>query len=269
MKTLMFCVNYNSYLELDNYLQSIKKAYEYYKDKNELAIVVTDNSKNTKKIKIDYPFDVQQIITGKNLGYFGGISYAIKHNTNRLLEFDYVIFSNVDLIMSESFFSDLYNLNLNEKEIGCIAPTILSLNERQNRNPKVLKRYSIKKLKLLRLMYKFPILYYLYTSIFYSKRRQRMQQRGEGSIYAAHGSFMIFTRRFASFLQEMRYPVFMFGEELFIAENLKKQGLMTYYLPNIIIYDTDHVSTSKMKSNFYFKCNYEALDMLIKEYYDE
>lgn len=80
---------------------------------------------------------------------------------------------------------------------------------------------------------------------------------------------MLFTQAFCDFLQEMNFPTFMFCEELFIAENLRKMGLKTIYKPQLIVNDIDHVSTSKMKSSFYFKCNYESLNMILKEYYSE
>lgn len=65
----------------------------------------------------------------------------------------------------------------------------------------------------------------------------------------------------------MRYPTFLFGEEIFIAENLIRYNLNTQYIKELLIYDSDHESTSKMKKKEYFKCNYNALQTMIKEYY--
>ena len=67
----------------------------------------------------------------------------------------------------------------------------------------------------------------------------------------------------------MDYPCFLFGEEIYLAEHLRKRGLKTYYDPNLKVYDSDHVSTGKMKSKAYYQYNYKSIDMLLKEYFNE
>ena len=266
MKVVIFCVNYNSYDELNTYLESLRDAVKYCK--TELTVVVADNSKIIKEKRSEYEFDLIHINTNGNLGYFGGAIYGIQNCGKELSSYDYIIISNVDLKVDKEFFCQLLCLQTPDS-IGCIAPKIYSIGEKRDRNPKVLERYSLKKLKGLRLMYKYPVLDYIYRIIFFVKRRQRVENSTQEIIYAAHGSFMLFTKQFSSFLQTMKYPVFMFGEEIFIAENLMKNGLKTIYKPELIVWDSDHASTSKMKNSFYYKCNYEAIDMLVKEYFHE
>jgi len=266
MKTIIFCVNYNSYNEAENYLSSLEKAV--VNSDVELTVVVADNSAKVEPIKSDYSFELIHLPTNGNLGYFGGAIYGIRNCNKVLSDYDYCIISNVDLSVSDDFFSILSSISI-DRGVGCIAPQIYSSGENRDRNPKVLERYSAKKLKILRMMYKFPVLDHLYTSILFRKRRQSVENSTKEIIYAAHGSFMLFTKEFSAFLQTMEYPVFMFGEEIFIAEHLRKLDLKTVYNPRLKINDTDHVSTSKMKSAFYYKCNYEAIDMLIKEFFNE
>ena len=266
MKVIIFCVNYNSYDELNAYLESLRDAV---KDcKMELTVIVADNSKIIEELRSGYDFELIHINTNGNLGYFGGAIYGIQNCGKKLSGFDYIIISNVDLQVDKEFFHQLSCLQTTES-IGCIAPRIFSIGENRDRNPKVLERYSLRKLKVLRLMYKFPVLDYLYRTIFFTKRRQHVENSTQEYIYAAHGSFMLFTKQFSGFLQTMKYPVFMFGEEVFIAENLIRNGLKTIYKPELKVWDNDHASTSKMKNSFYYKCNYEAIDMLVKEYFHE
>ena len=266
MKVIIFCVNYNSDKELENYLVSLERALE--NTDVQLTVVVSDNSLNYKKIKQNYGFELYHLKTGKNLGYFGGAIFGIKNCGKNIDDYDYSVISNVDLEVDKNFFKELSTFRADDTT-GCIAPKIYSVGEHRDRNPKVLERYEIRKLQLLRLMYKYPILNYIYTAIFFKKRRARIENCQQDIIYAAHGSFMLFTKQFSSFLSNMEYPVFLFGEELYIAEHLRKRGLKTVYLPNIVVTDKDHASTSKMKSKFYYKCNYEAIDMIIKEFYNE
>ena len=269
MKTIIVCVNYNSYEELDNYIQSIEQAVQKF-GKGEVSVIVVDNSDPIKEYTHNGGVKVLQYKTKQNLGYFGGISYGIKESKENLEDYDFIIISNVDLLMPEDFFEKLYAEQY-VSNIGCIAPSIISKSEGNNRNPKVLYRYSATKLKVLRLLFKYPVLWYTYNKFLHRARRKKVESKKQENqdIYAAHGSFMIFTNKAANFLENMKFPTFMFCEELFVAENLLQKKLRTVYRPSICINDIDHVSTSKMKSKFYFNCNYESLDMILKEYYCE
>lgn len=268
MKSLIICVNYNSYNDLLKYLDSLFEADLCYQEEHSLMVLIADNSNEKQQISKNYSFGLLHSFTGENLGYFGAVTYAIREAQISLSSFDYVIISNVDLIVAWDFFIKLYASNF-EEDVGCIAPYIYSINECIDRNPKILVRTSLKKLKVLKLMYKVPALYYLYTSLLYPIRRTRLQNCKECYIYAPHGSFMIFTKRFANFIQSMQYPIFLFGEEIFIAENLRNNSLKTIYKPEIKVYDSDHVSTRKLKSKVYLNYNYQAVDMLIKDYFCE
>lgn len=267
-KIIFLCVNYNSYDFLNRYLDSINDAFLEVKDKVLLSVCIGDNSLKPQKVYDDYAFDVRHFVSEDNRGYFGGVEYAIKQSNVNLSEFDYIIISNVDLTIDKNFFVELLSADVDEC-VGCIAPSIFSLSDKRDRNPKIISRPSKKKLILQKLLYKYPILDWAYVNFFYAKRRTKLQHHSEGYIYAAHGSFMLFTSKFASFLQTMNYPCFLFGEEIYLAEHLKKQGLKTLYIPKLKVYDSDHVSTSKMKSNAYYQYNYKSIDMLLKELFYE
>lgn len=268
MNIVIYCVNYNSYDSLENYLESINKAYEKVADNVYLQVVVADNSIEKEHPKYAYSFKTLLLDTGSNLGYFGGIEYGIRNSGVSLKDCDYIIISNVDLIIAEGFFENLISRNGSDS-LGCIAPCIFSEADKRDRNPKILERPSRKKLVLQRTLYQFPVLDYIYTHFFYANRRKKVQDYPAGYIYAAHGSFIVFTRKFSSFLETMDYPCFLFGEEIYLAEHLRKRGLKTYYDPNLKVYDSDHVSTGKMKSKAYYQYNYKSIDMLLKEYFNE
>ncbi|MCI8485301.1 MAG: hypothetical protein HFH41_13335 [Lachnospiraceae bacterium] len=269
MKILLICVLYNSYEAFEKYIKSIENALFNSNGQVELDICVVDNSNEPIDIQNNYKnVRVRQIITHDNLGYFGGVKFAINSGNYRLSDYSYYIISNVDLIMDHTFFSELGKINL-DKNIGCVAPSIWSDIEHGDRNPKMIDRTNAKKLKLLRIMYKFPLLHMFYEKAFYLRRRKKVQDQRETYIYAPHGSFMLFTSSFRTFLSVMNYPVFLFGEEIFIAENLRKNHLKTVYQPCLKIYDAEHVSTGTLKSKAYYRYNYEAVDMLLRRYFNE
>ena len=69
-------------------------------------------------------------------------------------------------------------------------------------------------------------------------------------MYGAHGSFMIFTKYYFSKGAHVDYPRFLFGEETFVAEQLRMNGLIIKHVPNIKVFDEEHGSTSKLARKF-------------------
>lgn len=261
-KVLIICVNYNSFNSLERYITSIDNAS---KDVDiQLKVIVSDNSMSRNSLMPQSKFELCHVYTDANLGYLGAVTYAIEQCNIVLSDWDYFIISNVDLELEQSFFKRLIEAEY-DSNVGWIAPAIISRSENKNRNPKIINRYTLKRLNLLAMMYKFPIIHYLYTLLLY--KRQRTSVSNHTQIYAGHGSIMIFTHEFISKYDNIKYPCFLFGEEIFFAEELREHNLQTVYNSSIICYDDDHISTSKMKRRVYYKANYESLKYLISKYY--
>ena len=265
MNILLVAVNYNSYAALDKYLASIKTAFDKVKGECSLSVKIADNS--LEKVTIDdakYPGLNIATYLLDNKGYLGGAQYIINH-CDVIHNFDVVIISNVDLTLSESFFEKLLNADINENT-GWIAPQIYSELENRDRNPKIVARPSKIRIQLLYTMYRYPFLHRLYTHTLY--KRKKFQKHSLGEIFAGHGSFIILTQNFLREYSQINYPVFLFGEESYLGELCRLKGLKVVYNPEIIVYDSEHVSTSKMKSSFYYKCNKEALSFILDNYYE-
>lgn len=264
MKILIVCVNYNSYSELEKYLGSIDMAAMMERD-TMVDVVVVDNSPVKRSIETErYGNILVRVENNDNLGYLGGASSVI--NKIDVNKYDYVAISNVDLTLQNNFFQKLEEIKNNDN-IAWIAPRIYSRTENRDRNPKVLERYSKRRLKLIYYMYKIPVLYYLYMFSAY-KRKKVIVHPEERKIYAGHGSFMLLTNRFLSLVKKIEYPVFLFGEELFIAELCREYGMDVKYTPSVVVNDCEHISTSRMKKSYYFKCNQEAIRYIINKFYE-
>ena len=245
-KIAVFCVSYCSDHERDLYLSTIRNAAQKASNIVDVDVFVSNNTKED------------------NPGYFGAIKRLMQQvDVNN---YDYSIISNVDLMLEEDFFQKLADYICSE-DTGWIAPQIWSNLEERDRNPKVLNRYSLKKLQILRTFYQFPILDTLYTSTFYKKKKYESHQAGQ--IYAGHGSFIILTRRFFELCDKIDYPVFLFCEEIYLAEMCRKAGLKVLYEPSLIVKDTEHASTGRMNHGFYCRCNYEAMQYIIKTFYQQ
>ena len=66
--------------------------------------------------------------------------------------------------------------------------------------------------------------------------------------YAIHGSFMVFNKSFFEKGGTLNYPSFLFGEELFIAETVRKLNLIQCYEPSLKINHNEHATTGVIKS---------------------
>lgn len=119
---------------------------------------------------------------------------------------------------------------------------------------------------MIRLFYRYPILHYLYTKTFYKSKKY--VSKVAGNIYAGHGSFIILTKEYIKRCGIINYPVFLFGEEIYLAEMCRENNFTVSYCPDISVSDKEHVSTGKIRSRLYYRYNYEAINYAIKTFYN-
>ena len=266
MNILISVVTYNSYEQLDLFLRSIIESADNIESLH-VVVHVADNSSYKKSVSIEKSHNVEVFMhLYDNLGYFGGAFKQINELTNSN-KFDYVIISNADIVISKTFFAELIKVHT-PPNTAWIAGKIMSRAENRDRNPKIKKRYSLKKLRLQRLVYRFPILDWIYTNTLYKRKAKQMEEEKQ-DIYAGHGSFIILTTKYFEKYPTTQYPVFLFGEELFLAERIRIAELKVVYEPLLTVFDMEHASTGKMKKSFYYKCNREAIDYILKTFYNE
>lgn len=259
----IYCVNFHSYEYLLHYLVSIDKSAEAVASRTQISVFIADNSSPTQFV--DYEpmhFTLHVVPTGKNMGYFGAIRFAMQQYDPT--DFDYSILSNVDVVLSDHFFSSLLNVHTSPQR-AWIAPSILSQTQHFDFNPQALNRYSYKKMRLLRLMFKYPVLLRLKQKLLHMYHDVKVSQ--PATIYAGHGSFIILTNIFFVKCGIIDYPVFLYGEEIYLAETCRKNNLLVEYAPSIKVFDIGRVSTGQIPSKTYCKYNYQAINFIIKQFY--
>ena len=178
-----------------------------------------------------------------NPGYFGAVK-KLMQDVN-VAEYDYAIVSNVDLTLAEDFFINLAAYDCPE-DTGWIAPRIWSQLEGRDRNPQRLARPTRRKMQILKAFYQYPLL---------------------DTIYAGHGSLIILTKKYLQKCGKIDYPMFLFCEELFLAENCRQAGLAVRYEPSIQVNDKEHVSIGKMPHSVYCQYNLKAMNYIIKKFF--
>jgi len=280
IRVCILCVCYNSYTEALYYISSINSKINA--DEVDLDLFFIDNSSEVDDIAVEelksktYNFNLNYV-KNQNIGYFPSAAAVVEKLAICLKSYDYTIISNVDLSVSDDFFSNLQELNITES-VGAIAPTIYSKALDVDRNPKIYKKPSFLKLNLLRFLFRAPLTHLLLKLInqYRLKLRQYLKLNvskinhsnvsNNVKIYAGHGSFLILTKNLCASLGNLNYPVFLFGEEIYIGETCIRFGLDVVFNPKLVIYDSEHVSTGLMQSSEYRKFNADALDYILKTY---
>lgn len=264
----IFCVTYNSYRELNTYYKSLQESIAGTKS-CEVAFFVADNT-DTAFQHIDLQssenLHLHVFEYHKNMGYFGAIHQMMTET--KLDNYDYVILSNVDVIVGNGAIASLCNIE-QANHVGWIAPQIYSLKEKRDLNPAIMNRYTKNRLIALRLLYKYPLLLWLYEKTLYKRKKigSNMVKSFGGDIYAGHGSFIILTKEYIQKCGIINYPIFLYDEELYLAEECRSHGLKVVHEPSIVIEDIGKVSTGKMPSDFYCKCNEEGINYILQKYY--
>jgi hypothetical protein len=75
-----------------------------------------------------------------------------------------------------------------------------------------------------------------------------MAPAGPELIYAPQGSMMIFHRDFFARGGRLNYQVFLFGEEIFIAEQARALNLAVWYRPELVARHWEHIETGLFPS---------------------
>ncbi len=214
----------------------------------------------------------------RNLGYFGGANYGLKRYLAISELPDWVIVCNVDIEFSDNqFFSALQGLKSTES-LGVVAPRIWSARSKRDLNPKISQRPSKGRMLFYKVIFGNYFLQMAYEVLSFLKGSLRAQiveklpedQRPENGvvpIYAAHGSCMIFSRRYFIAGGSLEYSVFLFGEEIFVAETAKRLGLAVGFCPWLYVLDNEHASTGIIRSRKVAGYMKDATNYLVEHYF--
>ncbi|MBT4763328.1 MAG: glycosyltransferase family 2 protein [Bdellovibrionaceae bacterium] len=260
-KILIICINYCNEKDLFNYLNSLAKCTL----NNNIEVYVVDNSEEKKldELHLKKIFTNTTLVSAdENLGYFGGANCGFnKFKSNNDYVPQWVIVSNTDLEFKNSnFFNDL-NKYCDLNKLGVIAPSIISGITKSDQNPHLLKRPSHIKMILLKMLFTNYIIFSLYHALYDFKRILKKTilelikvfKLNDNSpdikqIYAAHGSFLIIHKNYFLKGGNLNYHSFLYGEEFFLAENIKKINLSIYYVPILQIHHREHATTGRIPS---------------------
>ena len=240
------------------------------KDSEKIVLLVTCNKcMNVKKLINDLneiKISSQIFEPGENLGYLHGCLYGFKEFGE---EYEWAVISNTDIdFVSDSFFSKLLD-NHYDSKIGCIGPDITLKVTGKQQNPFALSRPGNALMKFRKVVYANYFLYRLYYVLSDIKNKiSHTETRKENEyVYGVHGSVVILRKECIDKFLEDSIQIFMYGEELYIAEKLKENQFLSYYDKNLKIIHNENQSTGKIASQRKQKWCSQSINFLVERYW--
>jgi len=247
-KILHLVINYNSDNDVKNLIMNLceQSSIQFVK------LVVLSNTKvkddSLKKICQQKSIDLFEL--NENLGYFGAANDYLEKSKYKN-DYSWTIVSNADLsILNTHFYQELIQLR-QDNLLGLIAPRIVSRLTGINSNPLMNKRPSSIKMLFYKYVFRYRVISTIYVFLGYLKAvltnklfKKKITLSNNTEIYAAHGSFFIFSSNVFKFGGSLKMNHFLYGEEIYIAEILKKMNLKSYYRHDFEVFHIEHGSTS-------------------------
>ncbi len=272
MHVVIFVVNYKADDHLRRFVGSVQEA-KAAADGTTVEVHVLDNScKGSHELEEarapqggGIPISVHS--TGRNEGYFGVLPLAqsIVPATT-----DVILYSNPDLLLDPDFFLELGPAL---RSGGILAPAIIARDDGFDQNPKYVHRLTERKLKRLRVLYANPVTFAAFNAA--ARLREILQPRrsqvrsydvGTREVYAPHGALFVFTD-VSFFLGLPPYPCFLFGEELFVAEEARREGVKIVYAPRLRVEDVRHASVSALSRHDLRVYMHQSVSWILSRYY--
>ena len=240
-----------------------------------IDIVITDNGSNVADLLAELTnnyTNVSLVKSENNLGYFGAANLGLTNYLNKHSGYpDVVIVCNTDMTLQGCFFETLQQ-KLNAQDFDVLGPSIHSSLLNYYQNPYIINRISKSKLRFLHFVSSSYKLYTMFTVYHLLKTKLIGRQNSKPSLvakpYAVHGSFMVFNKTFFEKGGTINYPSVLFGEELFIAEQVQKLNLNMVYEPALQIEHNEHATTGVFKSKETIAFLHQSYTYLLKTYFN-
>ena len=232
------------------------------------ALVVADNSDDPHEVAALRPLDdltggasgplepgVVRRLRVPNDGYLGSAATALERLGPHGAEF--VVVSNADLRVDRRFVAELRRVRGDGQSGDVLAPAVLVAGRDATRG--TARRPSARALRRSARLLGNPLTEPVYRAL--SALRARTVPRGPAPaepVYAPHGSCMVFARGWGERGGHLRHPQFLFGEELFVGEQLRTSGGTARRVPALRVAHTPHGSVRGLSSRTRARLQAEA-----------
>ncbi|EAR56466.1 putative rhamnosyl transferase [Photobacterium sp. SKA34] len=264
------CVNYNGAHFCEKLLDSLEKLL-VLNDQKVRLIIVDNNSKIEDKnvlnelITQSSNVEIQILYLPENIGYFPAMNKGInfiEYNNNEV-----VIIGNNDLEYSDDFLIEYEKLNL-DKNTLVISPNVITIDGKYQ-NPISVRKLS--KIEFLieeiyysnyyvsRLMIKSKA---LFNKVFKKEKNILNEKPHRGIIKRGIGACYVLTDNFFKFYNELDAPVFMWGEEAILSNQVNKAEGHIMLEPTLLVTHAESGTVKKILN----KTRYEMVRASFKIY---
>jgi GT2 family glycosyltransferase len=256
-KVLFIVVHYKTETAALALLKSLQNLKEFH----EADVVIVDNASGAEHIArlrsaLSMVENARLIESPLNRGYFGAATLALDQYREKGCGLpDWVIVSNSDILVDDQSFLDKL-LRLESSSLGMVAPRVIVPPWNLNQNPYL--RTRPRRLRRFT-MHIFSHDYFLAVAWDWLSRAKRdigfgmvrkLRSAVDESanetihvpIYAPHGSFMVFSRRYFEAGGYLDCELFLYAEEVSVGENCRRLGLPVVYVPFLSVVHNEHQS---------------------------
>jgi GT2 family glycosyltransferase len=283
LKVVSIVANYKNSEETNRFIEKFK----FEGDGIDLSFIVVDNSLDFKlhdSLADFMEFGGVQILKPRvNLGYYGAARYAFDTILFNKIP-DWIIVSNSDVSPCDEI--NIFYQNLSKYDVSLpvvISPMILQSGTTIEWQAHMFKKMPRLRYRIKRLIYNNIFLIYFYELYALLKRRiwHRFSFRLIGNktiqfknianepipIYSPAGAFTFFSKGFFLSGGTFDYKSFMYGEEIFIAEQSLKIGAKVFYDENIKIIHDGYSTTNFLKNPAVLKYKKDSINYIFDTYF--
>jgi GT2 family glycosyltransferase len=195
-------------------------------------VLIVDHSHDLKQDQINIPNNISlEIIKNKNLGNGAGINCGIENAKTK-----YVLYLDIDTILSDSFFTKLENAVNEVREFAVIAPKINDFY-----NNKKIKDYG-----------NLSISKFFYNKIFYKIKKETDLPDNINHVFFVSGSIMLINKELI-LNKNIKFDenIFMFFEEDDFFHQCFKLNLKIFLIDNI---EAIHLDGSVLDNTLNYEC---------------
>ena len=277
-EALIITVNYRGAPATLKFIESFRRMESRHKG----HVIIVDNASNDSSCQvigeaIEGLENFELMASPVNRGYFGGANWALLQYLGQRERPDWVIVCNHDVVIEDKeFFVKLFAQD--PAGVGVIAPRIQVAPGRMDQNPFMRRRPGRLRWAGLRLSFSSYGLAsvwdwlsrrkHAWKSYLAARTGKQTGKRGEErrAIYAGHGAFFIFSRKYFEAGGYLDGNLFLYGEEISVAEICRSLGLAVVYDPSLKVSHRAHTSTGNSISRFSFECQKKALEYVSARY---
>ena len=262
MNLAYVCTNYNSSADTVKAITSLAASPGH-----SLHTVVVDNCSAPDQQTLLRDFaqgrpDVDVVFNPQNPGYFAGLNVGLQRLRDTRPDLSYAVVGNNDLIFPADFVESVVRRLDVLDRYPVVSPNIKTLDG-QHQNPHVIARISPLRERFYDLYhrnYRLAVLlkWLVKQSRGAARRGDEDQHQTAQSIWQGHGSCYLFGPKFFQEFGQLWAPTFLFGEEFFLSEQLKRKNYKVYYEPSIALIHACHSSVAKLPSRRHWELSRDA-----------